>query len=301
MQSISTYGLYNTIQQISNRVQTNLATATIQESSGLVGTSYGDYGSKSRQMLDLQAEISRGQTASDESATAGDRVQAMYSAVGNMVTEMTTLRTQLSSALSSTDNSTLNATAKGVQDDLVSQMNTQLSGRYLFSGSSADTAPVDVTGYPTTSPPTATTTDTSYYQGNSNLASVRTSSQQSITYGVTANNSAFEQAMRATQMVVQATTSPTDTATIQAAYDLAGKALTALSNVQQDLSVSANRLTSVQTTQADSVSLAQTMVGDIKNVDAAQASAQMTSYKTQLQASYSAMAAILKLKLTDYL
>lgn len=41
-----------------------------------------------------------------------------------------------------------------------------------------------------------TTTDTSYYQSDSETASVRVADDRTVDYGVPANNSAFEQVVR---------------------------------------------------------------------------------------------------------
>ncbi len=302
MEALSTYGLYSTIRSSAVQLQQKMANANIQESTGLVSTSFTDYGSQTRQMLSLESAYTRTQARSTSTQSAADRVQAMYSAVGNMITEITNLRSTISSAMSGTTATGLNENAQGILQDLAGQMNSKLDGRSLFGGSDTDSDPVDLSSYPATSPPSATTADTSYYKGNSTVAAVQVSDQQSISYGVTGNNSAFEQALRAAAMVSQVTTSPTtDTTTLQSAYDLAGKALTALSDLQQQMGYTANRLSDAQTRQTTYLSLTDTMVGNIKDVDVAQAKLDATNYETQLQASYSALSSVLKLKLTDYL
>jgi len=90
--SISTYGLYNSVFGSAKSVQKAEATASIQESTGLVGTGFADYGSKSRQLLNLQNERSLAQSWNDDIAVASDRSQATYSAVGDMITLLTSLR-----------------------------------------------------------------------------------------------------------------------------------------------------------------------------------------------------------------
>jgi len=302
MMRVSTAGLYQALLSNTMRVQSDYASASAQEASGLSGTSFTDYGSSTQRMLNLQSEIDQTQTWSDGATVAGDRAQSMYTAVGNMIDTLTTLRSKISAAISSTDNSSLNATGSDALTDLSSEMNSQLSGRYLFAGGRTDTKPVDLAAYPATSPPSATVADTSYYTGDTAKAAVTVGQGQSITYGVTGDSSAFEKALRVAALVSSVTTSPgTDTTTLTAAYDLAGTALTELANLQEGISNSASRLSTKQTQLSAVVTAAETTLGDVKNVDTAEASLKVTNYKTQLQASYSALAAVMKVKLTDYL
>ena len=298
--SISTYGLYNSVLGAAKSVQKSEAQASMQESTGLVGTSFADYGSKSRQLLVLQNEQVQAQSWSDNITTASNRSQAAYSAIGNMIDLMTTLKTTISSAMSGTNTSTLTATGQTTMEDLASEMNSQLDGRYLFAGSQSDQPAVDLTAYAST---TASTTiaDTSYYQGDDKQASVRISDTSSVTYGVTGDQTGMEQALRAAKLVAQATTSPIDTTTLSAAFDLATSAITNLSNLQAGVSVTSNRLDDAQQSQTSYISLLETATSNVKNVDSAEALAKVKELDTQLQASYSALSIVLKIRLTDYL
>jgi len=300
MLSISTYGLFNTVLSNAKDIQKQEAQASIQESTGLVGTSFADYGDKSRQLLTLQNELTSAQAQSTNTATAGDRSQATYSALGNMITLLTTLKSSISAAMSGTSSSTLNSLGSTTMDDLASQANTQLNGRYLFAGSQTDQPAVDLTTYKTTTA-SATTADTSYYQGDSQLASVRISDTSSVTYGVTGDNSAIEEALRAAKLVSQATTNPVDTAALTDAFNLASSAISDLSNLQASVSVTSSRLTDAQNNQTSYISLLTDAASNIKNVDSAQAVAKVSQLDTQLQASYSALSTVMKIRLTDYL
>lgn len=302
MEAISTSGLYQTILGSSTKLQKSLAAATVQESSGLVGSTYGDYGGTSRRILNLQSSISQAESFSDQASLAGDRVQAMYSAVGSMADLMTSLRTSISEILSTADTTDLSATLADAKSDLISLMNSKSEGRYLFSGSQTDTAAVDVGAYPASSPVAADTTDSSYYQGDSQVSSVRINENQTISYGVTADNSAFEQALRAIELAIQSSSSdPVDQDGLQAAYDLADDAADSLTVVQENLGNDANRLTDAQNAQQDFITLMSSSLGDIKNVDTAAAAANVSELQTLLKASYSALSVVLQVRLTDYL
>lgn len=300
MLSVSTYGLFNSVLNGAKNVQRAEAQASIQQSTGLVGTSFADYGDKSRQLLTLQNESSQAQSFSDNTKVASSRSQATYSAVGNMITLLTSLKTAISSAMSGTASTTLNAVGSSTLEDLSNELNTQLNGRYLFAGSRTDQPAVDLTTYATT-PASAATADTSYYQGDSQQASVRVSDTSSITYGVTGDNSAIEEALRAAKLASQATTDPVDTAALSAAFNLAGTAITDLSNLQASISIGSGRLEDAQQSQTTYLSLLDDATSNIKNVDSAEALAKAQELQTQLQASYSALSIVMKVHLTDYL
>jgi flagellar hook-associated protein 3 FlgL len=307
VESISTYGLYTLLLNGADGVQSSLSAATEQEASGLISQTFGGLGGvATSQTLNLSSEVSRANGYSANAATAGGRTQQMYTAIGNMITEMTSLKSDLSAATSATDNSTLASTVTSIRDDLADQMNTELDGRYLFAGSKTNAAPVDFSNYPS-SGLSATTADTSYYQGDDTLASVEIGSQQSLTYGVAGDNTAFEQALRSATLAIQSVSTnssgqtTTDSTTLSDAYTLASSALTALSNLQAEVSDSSSRLTTAQSDQATFVGQANAMITSLTQVDAAQATLDVTSYQTQLEASYSALATIFKTNLTSYL
>ena len=299
MAGISTYALNKTLLDASLRTQTSLAQKQVQEATGVVGDTYGDYGVSSQRMISLANEISQAQSWSDNASLAGDRTEVMYSAVGDMVDIISKLRTDISAALSNTDNTTLNAEGQSALDSLAELMNTKSEGRYLFAGSQTDTAPVDLDSY--SMPTDASTADTSYYQGDDITASARVSESQSISYGVAGDTSAFEMALRVSSIISQISTDPIDTDALQDAYDLATEALNSLTTVQSTLSIAANRLETAEETQDTFVSYAQDVVDNVKNVDVAQVTAEATQYQTILEASYSAISSASKMHLVDYL
>jgi flagellar hook-associated protein 3 FlgL len=229
MDRVSTLDLSSIITNGALQVETNLSKAQVQESSGLVAQDFGTLGgTDTGQMLNLENEISQSQTWASEAQTVGSRTQTMYSSLGTMSTILTQLQSRISQAMSAADNSGLAVAVKNIQQELVSEMNVQVGGRYLFAGSNIEQAPVNLTNYPSTAPYDPTKADTSYYTGDNVIESVRVSSQQTLNYGVTADNPAFEETLRATEAVIQASsvtassalspaaTSPSATTTVPA-------------------------------------------------------------------------------------
>jgi flagellar hook-associated protein 3 FlgL len=296
--SISTYGLFNSVLNSAKSVQRQEAEASLQESTGLVGTSFEDYGSQTLQLLNLQNETTQAQSWNDNTTVASNRSQATYSAIGDMITQLTSLKTAIGSAMSGTTDETLTSEGQSALQDIAGSVNTQLSGQYLFAGSQSDEPPVDLTTYQTTTA-SATTPDTSYYQGDSQLSSVRISASTTVSYGVTGDNSAIEEALRVAKMVSQA--DPSDSTALGSILDLASKAINDLSDLQANVSVTSGRLEGAQQSQTDYLSLLSTATTNIKNVDAAQALANVKQLDTQLQASYSALSDVMQIHLTSFL
>ncbi len=302
MERVSTAGLNQATLNATLALQGRYATAVEQQSSGLKAAQYTDYGAKAKLLVSLESTLSQAQTWADSAQTALDRVEAMHSAIGSMTDLLTSMRSTLSGALSDTSDSDgidINAYGQTRLDDLASLMNLQQDGRYLFAGSITDTAPVDVSAL--SAPASPSSADTSYYQGDGDIAAVRIGKQQSISYGVTADSAAFEKALRAANIVASLTASPLDETALSEAYDLATAALDELLAVQGSLSLSANRLETAHQSKQDDVTVITERVSDVKSVDVAAVAAEVTQYETQLQASYSAIASISKVSLLDYL
>jgi flagellar hook-associated protein 3 FlgL len=209
MQPVSTATLYTQTINEALTVQTNLSTAETQEASGLQAQNFGALGgSGSREMLNFESDIAQAQGWSSQAQTVGATTQAMYNAVGNMDTAVNSVQTLISQAMSSPNNSDLLNQAQAIRAELLTQANQQVGGSYLFAGSNTAVPPVSLAHYPTLNAATnaydPNTADTSYYTGDSNLQSVQVNLEQSITYGVTAQDPAIEAAMRAVQSVVEA-------------------------------------------------------------------------------------------------
>lgn len=297
---VSTFGLGQAMLRSSLAVQSKYATASTQQASGLESSTYAGLGTKAAALLSTEAATAQLESWSSNTQTVLDRVQSMYSTVGDMVDLLTSFRSTLSAALSSAStDTTLNQDGSDLLSDLSDLMNLRMDGRYLFAGSNTDTAPVDTSALSTPSSPSSA--DTAYYTGDSEVASVRISSQQTIDYGVTASGSGFEKALRAANIAANLTTSPLDETSVQEAYDLATEALDALIATQSRLSSTASRLEEAQSRQSTALDLLDTVASNIKEVDTAAIAVKLSQYETQLEASYSALGKVSSLSLTKYL
>jgi flagellar hook-associated protein 3 FlgL len=128
---------------------------------------------------------------------------------------------------------------------------------------------------------------------------VRVAADQTVSYGVTADNSAFEEIMRVLKFVANsATLTSTD---ITSALDLASNALDATATVQAKLSNSAAQMESAKSLQTEYQNFAQSLGGDLTGVDVAAVTAQLATYQSQLTASVSAISKFQGMSLATFL
>ncbi|MCD8566419.1 MAG: flagellar hook-associated protein FlgL [Alphaproteobacteria bacterium] len=205
----------------------------------------------------------------------------------------------LSAAISSTgaDPNAIQELATQSLDQIVQILNTQIAGRYIFSGSATATTPVDLSTYTggTTSP---SISDSSYYQGNGYTQSVEISDGYSLAYGVTADNAAFEKIIRSLSLVKN---DPSNTTALNEAYDLLNEGLDDLANLKARISQDAQTLDQSINDNLSDLNLIDSMISDLKEVDVAEVSVKLQELETQLSASYSVTTKLLNLKLSDYL
>lgn len=294
---VATFATSDRLLAATMRIRAEEAKATLQQASGQISDDYGGLGSTSAAVVSLQSSVTRSKAYSEAASTASARVEAMYDAVGSMLTKLTNFKATLSTlTTSSADSDTIALTAQSALEEVVALMNTQLSGRYLFSGSAVDTPAVDIDAITTLT--STSSADTSYYQGNGDVLSVKVSSEQTVSYGVTADDAGFETALRALKLIASGST---DSTSVTAAISLVAEAIDGLSSVQTKLSLNASTFESAQSEQETYQSDTAHLISSLSEVDVATVAAKMSTYEAQLQAAYAAIGKIADLSLASYL
>jgi flagellar hook-associated protein 3 FlgL len=297
---VATFALSDQMIAGALRSESAMANLQTQEASSLKSEFLAGYGADTQQVVNLQVSVTRSQSYIDASTLADSKVQVMYSAVGKMKDLITNLRAQLSAASAGSSTATASAISSAQQmlEQMASLMNSQYNGEFVFGGARTATAPADLSTF-ATGAGSLTTPDPSYYKGDGEIASVQVAADQSVSYGVTADNPAFEQTMRVLKFVANSTTlSSTD---ITNALNLASSALDATATVQAKLGDSATQMESAKSLQADYQSFAQTLGTNLTGVDVAAITAQMSAYQAQLTASFSAISVIQGMSLASFL
>ncbi len=296
---VATYSQSGALMQELMRLQSKFATGTLQEASGLKTDTYDGIGSQTQRLLNLESEYSEITSQSENAQVALDRVNIMYSNTGNMLDLLTEGLTNITESLGGTtvDGSFLTAKLQQGVEEFASRLNAQLNGTYLFAGG-ASSQPVNINDPDYNLAVDAATVDTAYYQGSDYVAQVQASSDLTIEYGVSADSSGFEKALRAYHLALS---DPADQATLQDAYNLMREAFEEVNTVQTILSGQATTLDDQIDENTETLNLLDSMIGDIKNADLAETTMKLAELETQLEASYAIATKLLQLNLYDYI
>jgi flagellar hook-associated protein 3 FlgL len=206
MTRISTWELNNLTVNSALNVQSQLAQKEVQQSSGLTAEDFGTLGgAQTGETLSLEGEIAQSQTWAADATTVGSTTQGMYDSIGSLATLVTQLQTTVAGAISSPTPTDVAPQIASLMTSMAGEMNTQIAGQYVFAGANSGVKPVDLSNYPALngSAYDSSAVDTSYYKGDNTTLSVRVSPQQTLAYGVTANNTAFEESLRAAETALQ--------------------------------------------------------------------------------------------------
>lgn len=303
MNRVSTMGQYQMSITNMMRLESDMATAQKQVSSEQKAESYSGLSTDAKRVVSLENEVSRSQKVVEQGGIVLSRTEAMYGALEDMIDVLADYQVKLSSAISGENagRAAINENAQVGLETFIELANLEVGERYLFGGGVTDSPPVDVSP-PTYAPQSApSVADTSYYQGDDRIAVFRSSATHEVEYGITANSSGFEKAIRALSMGANASETPQDTQTLSEAYDLAGQSIEEMSVSLSELSASASSIDDVINREIDAQLYLDAMVSDIKHVDLAAAITRQEQIQAQLEASYAATARIADLKLSDYL
>ena len=284
------------------RLQSSYTQASLQASSGLRSENFEGISADTQRLLTLQADSNNlvGQSLAIKSAQ--NRIGAMQnilSTFSDTLTKVTSLFTSVQNGLDLIGGAASNvAQATVLRDSLVSLLNTQVGGVYLFSGSAYDVKPVDLTD-PLYNPlPAPSGADTNYYQGDNVIDSVRASDSQRIDYGILANDPAFEKALRALSIFINNPTNPT---VIGEATDLNQQATGGVASLNGVLLSRSNVVADAAKLNGSVSAYLDETISSVRDVDTAAAAVQLSQLETQMQASFSSMSKLLQLRLTDFL
>lgn len=298
---IASYGQVNTLITQAMRLQAKYAETQAQSSSGLKSENYDGIAKDAQRLLNLESQFATITSQIETMTAAQNRLTVMQSATDSISSILTQVMSELTQAMGGTEVSTTStittAQAEAWRDELVNVLNSKYGNSYLFSGSAKDVAPVNLSDADYDATQTASA-NTDYYQGDGKLDTLRASDHLKLTYGVTAADPAFEQAIRALQMIAA---NPGDQTMLTQAHDLLSTASDAVADVSGVLASKAAIIGAESETQTAMLDYLDTNISDLRSVDMAQATVQLTQIETQLETSFSTLSTLLQLKLTDYL
>jgi flagellar hook-associated protein 3 FlgL len=295
--------------QILQYLQQNKSTAEdlqLQITTGLKSTNFSGISSQAAQLVNLTDQQAKQQSYIDTINTVSTRLQVMGLSIGSIETLATQFVGNLPADAYNTEGETIQQQAQQVLSQVAGYLNTQDGSNYVFSGNNTSVAPVDTNGLPNPGSLTASSSGAppnGYYQGDNGIAQATVDNNVTLTYGVDANDPAFEQFIRVLNFL--ATSPPfdqsnaTDVANVNQATQILNQVVVQLQTLQGTNALQQGQLSIDSHKKA--LSLAKGSIADITKVDAATAITQLDTLQTQLQASYQIVGILQQLSLVNYL
>ncbi|WP_420549524.1 flagellin [Curvivirga sp.] len=300
MTRVATFSNYQNLLNMSMNVQSDVSSKQLDIASGKISENYYDLASSTNLILDLEHSMSTSEQYIDNAEQVSAQVEATYAALNSMVDVMANFTSSVTASLGGTDDvEELNATAQASLEEMGALLNQQYGDIYLFGGTDTGQAPVDVSSASYTAQTYPSTVSTDYYSGNDETRSFHADDNYEINYGVTANESAFEKAIRAMSMM--ANMDPHDEDAIAEAHDLMNEATAEIAALQAEVSVTASNIENTIDAHTNAQLITESMLGDLTEVDVAEATAELNQLQAQLEASFSAISNATSLNLIDYL
>jgi flagellar hook-associated protein 3 FlgL len=291
--------------QYLSQLQSQGQTLENQIASGQKSQTYAGISSQAGQVINLEATQSQQQGYMNTIGTVTTRLQTTSLAMQNIASIATSFQNTLANSAFAPNGASVQQTAQQLLTELGSYMNTQDGSRYVFSGNQTSTPTFDPTNLPNPGDLT-TNVAADYYGGDNGVAAATVDNNVTMQYGVTGNNAAFEQIVRVLNFFANDSTplsqsNATDVANVNQAQQMLG---TAAQSVQQLVASNGEQqadLTQLKTAHQNALSLAQTSLNGIEQVDSATAITQLNTLQTQLEASYQTMNVLQSLSLANYM
>lgn len=278
-------------------------TVAAQISTGLVSSSYSGVAPQASTIVNLTAQQSQDQAYLGTITTLNTRMSTMSGAMSDIQNLVTQFSQGFTTDAYNTSGTTVQTEAKQLLTEVESDLNVQDGNGYVFSGYQTSSQSVNASALP--NPGNLATANTAYYGGDNNVQQATIDQNTTISYGITANNPAFEQIIRALNFIANSgslsQSNATDVANVSQASQLLTNGLAQLQTLQGNLGLQQAQVASTQTNLSNSISLGSTTLSNIVQVNSATAITQLNTLQTQLQASYQTVNILQQSSLVNYL
>lgn len=302
---VANYAQHQLTQSYAMRTQSSLAERQIEIASGKRAQFYSSISTQASELVNVERAVARTTQFSRNIDQALTRLGVMESSVGTMVDRAIEVLSIMSSAMSgeNINDVPLEQFANTFLAEIESLLNTQHENRFLFAGSQTNNPAVDLSDVaytPQAGLPGTFTADFDYYQGDDLQLAVRTAETFETSYGITANEPAFEELLRGLSYMSYAGAN-LDNAVLTEAYTLMKSAVDGLSDIRGRIGASSKVLESAKNGHEDYLTYTTNLVSSLEDVDVAEATTRLAQDEVQLQASYLSLSRISELSLLRYL
>ena len=287
-------------------IQSRNVDQNIAITSGKTAQRYSGIASDSKRLVSIEATHVRITRFIQNNQLIDQRLQTMESSVSQLIDIATSFRTQLVGSLNA-NNATVsgvNVEATNLMQQVAGILNTDFDGRYLFAGSKTNIKPVDLAAGGFVVPPSTypSTADTNYYLGDDNTLAAQAGPDLNLSYGVRANESAFEKLIRSLHLVSTAIVSPTpDAARLNDGLRLVEEAITELTQVVSGIGITRSAIDTANKGHEETLLYAEQTIGEIGDTDLAKAITILTGDRAALEASFATLAQMRTISLLNFL
>jgi len=308
MTRVGTLAENNQILQYLQQSKSTADSLQLQITTGLKSTNFSGIAPQSAQLVNLSDQQAKQQGYIDTINTVSTRLQVMGLSIGSIETLATQFVGNLPTDAYNTQGETIQEQAKQVLGQVAGYLNTQDGANYVFSGNNTSSPPVDTDGLPNPGSLTAASDvapPNGYYEGDDGIAQATVDNNVTLSYGVNANNPAFEQFIRVLNFLANAPafdqSNATDVANVNRATQMLNSVVTQLQTLQGTNALQQGQLSNQLDNHKSALALAQGSIADIAKVDPATAITQLDTLQTQLQASYQIIGILQQLSLVNYM
>jgi flagellar hook-associated protein 3 FlgL len=301
------------------RTQRNVNDLQVQIASGKKTQSFSGIADDAGRLVNLKSELSQAEQFIQNITITEKRLDLMAFAMDEIEDIARKARTDLAGAFngSAADDIQLSLLAQASLDQVVEVLNTKDDSRFLFSGGAVQTKPVNLSNAAYTapapgSPPTfVQTVETGFYQGDTVEQSMRADDGFNVSYGINADESAFEKLIRTLDNVSNITFTDPITAEEKTFLTAAMTELTelidnngvdkTLSDLRADVGLDRVVLDSIRDKHKDFLQFSQDSIAEIENINPAEVITALNFEQLQLEASFTTIARIQTLSLSNFL
>jgi len=316
---VSTLAQQQLITSNALRTQRNVNDLQVQIASGKKTQSFSGIAENAGRLVNLKSELSQAEQFIQNITITEKRLDLMAFAMDQIEGIARKARTDFATALngSEADDIQLSLMAQASLDQIVEIFNTKDDSRFLFSGGAIETKPVNLSNAAYTAPVPGSppifvqTVETGYYQGDAVVQSTRADDGFSIAYGINADESAFEKLIRTLDNVSNVTFTDPITAQEKTFLTAAMTELTelidnngvdkTLSELRADIGLDRVILDNIRDKHNDFLQFSKDSIAEIENIDSAEVITSLNFEQIQLEASFTTIARIQTLSLSNFL
>lgn len=299
MTRVASFAQQALIQNNIARTQERMFERQAQVASGKQSDDFAGVSKESNLLVSVKATGVRADSFIQQNKQIESRLQIADGALSSIGDVASTLKARLIQRLNDATGpaSVLAQDATLMLDTVAGLLNTQVSGRFLFGGTRTDLPPI---ADPVPDPAAFGIPDDNYYQGDSNEIVARVSETQEVRIGIAGNRNGFQQLIGALKAAIEGHNT-SDKNMLEDALDMVTTAIADINAYRAEAGSASNLVARATAQHQDMRLYADSVIGDVENVDVPSAVAALAADEAALEASFMTVARLANLSLADYL